>query len=461
MDTPQNNLPSTIHISNLKMMRDIYPSFKPESIQSPLVNLNSQSDPNRIIFRDNQTILQRLEKPETIGPNQTPDYEKQFFIKAGPRSQLQIDPNKTVAAIATCGGLCPGLNVCIYQIYRTLKYVYGVQTIYGVFDGYRGFTDDSTWIELDDQILRNKFNEPGTFLRSSRGKQDMTLIVSNLKKKSVNSVFIIGGEGSHKGALALQSEAINQQAEISVAAIPKTIDNDIPIIDQSFGHATSIDVVVKSLKGAYAEANSIDPCLGIVKNMGRDTGHITVNSALAFGKTDLILIPEAGYNLKGENGVLAFVCQLLKEKRHVVILVSEGASASMKDAELENEGKDKSGNTKFGDIGLHLKSEIGKYCKENGGESLEELNIKYIDPSYLQRSCEPNSFDRTMCLNISRDSVHGVMAGYSSFSTAIVAGRTVYLPLTSICSKNREYVDLLGERYQSVLQMTRQPSFLD
>ena len=450
-----------IHMKELKQLGDLYPSFIPSNTPSPLSSMNTKSHPNRILFRDNQNILQRLTVPETLSPDKPAEYRTDLFTKAGPRSVLQIDPCNTIACIATCGGLCPGLNVCVYQIYRTLKDVYGVKTIYGVFDGFRGFVDDSKWVELTEDLVRHKFNESGTFLRTSRGRQDMKHIAANLGKRGVNAVFIVGGEGSHKGADALQSAAIELNIQISVAAIPKTIDNDIPLIAQSFGHSTAIEVVLGCLKSAYTEVSSIDPCLGIVKNMGRDTGHISVNSALAFGKVDVVLIPESGFKLYGKCGLLQYMCDTLKTKRHMVLLVSEGASSNMQDGGLADTGKDKSGNTKFGDIGNFLKSKIGEYCKQNGGESLKELNIKYIDPSYLQRSGQPNALDRTMCLNLSRDSVHGVMAGFTSFSTAIVEGRSAYLPLGAITSKKREYVDLSGERYQSLLQMTRQPTFLE
>lgn len=409
---------------------------------------------NTSIFKDGQEIHSR--KIATTSPV---TYTTKKFIKAGPRSELFRNPLTLTACIVTCGGLCPGLNTCIYTIYQTLNKEYCAKQVYGIYDGYKGMADEDYWFSLNDSNIYDKFNQPGTFLRSSRGKQDMSVIVKNLVKHNVNAVFIIGGEGSHFGAKVLQAEIDKSGLDISVAAIPKTIDNDIPVIDQSFGHATAIDVGVQAIHSAYSEAQSIECCLGLVKVMGRDTGHIAVNAALAFGWVDVVLIPEIPFELYGEKGLLAYMYHLMVTKKRVVMVVAEGANKNLIDGDLSNEGKDQSGNTKFGDIGLYLKSLITNFLKTKKDEILKGFTIKYIDPSYMLRSCVPNSFDRRMCLDISSDSVHGVMAGYKGFSTGVVSGETVYIPLESICEVEREDVHWGKENYQRLMRVTRQPAF--
>jgi 6-phosphofructokinase 1 len=385
----------------------------------------------------------------------------QHFIKAGPRKVLRKNPDETVACILTCGGLCPGLNTCVYNIYHTLKHFYKVKTVYGVTHGYLGLTDSKYWIELNETNIYDKFNQPGTFLQTSRGKRDMPTIVKNLVNNSVNSVFVIGGEGSHAGALAISKELAKENIKVSVAAIPKTIDNDIPVIDQSFGHQTSVDVALTAIHNVYSEVQSIDCCLGIVKLMGRDTGHITVNASLAFGRVDVVLIPEMTFELDGPNGLLEHMVHLLTTQKKVVLVVAEGAAKGMKGSVLKDEGKDQSGNTKFGDIGLFLKNSINSYCKAKNDDRLSELNIKYIDPSYMLRATVPNSYDRRMCFDLTTDSVHGMMAGFNNFSTGIVNGKSVYIPLKMICETIRKDVDLNGESFSRVLQMTQQPNFIN
>lgn len=426
------------------------------SFASPLTISYPEKKTSPLFFKDNQTVHQR-----TLISTNPPKYSTKEFIKAGPRSVIKRDGKKLVAAIATCGGLCPGLNVCIYTIYKTLVNDYGAKTVYGVFDGYKGFTDEAYWMKLNDMNTYDKFNQPGTFLRSSRGQRDMKVILQNLVKHGVNAVFLIGGEGTHFGAKVLQTSINEANLDISVAAIPKTIDNDIPVIDQSFGHATAIDIGVQAIHNAYSEVQSIECCLGIVKVMGRDTGHIAMNASLAFGNVDVVLIPEIGFELNGSDGLLNYIYQLLLTKKRIVMVVAEGANKNLKDGDLANEGKDQSGNTKFGDIGLYLKYKINNFCKAKKDKRLDGFSIKYIDPSYMLRSTVPNSFDRKMCLDISSDSVHGVMAGYKGFSTAIVSGESVYIPLDDICKTQREDVNWGKDNYQRLVRMTGQPSFIN
>lgn len=423
---------------------------------SPLVLSFPEKTTSPFFFKDNQTVHQR-----SLTSTNPPTYITKEFIKAGPRSVVTREGSKLVAAIATCGGLCPGLNVCIYTIYKTLVKDYGAQTVYGVFDGYKGFTDEAYWVKLDEVNTYDKFNQPGTFLRSSRGKRKPEVMLKNLVKHGVNAVFLIGGEGTHFGAQVLQDSINKAGLDISVAAIPKTIDNDIPVIDQSFGHATAIDIGVQAIHNVYSEVQSIECGLGIVKVMGRDTGHIAMNASLAFGSVDVVLVPEIGFELKGPDGLLNYIYQLLITKKRIVMVVAEGANKNLKDGDLENEGEDQSGNTKFGDIGLYLKSKINSFCKAKKDERLDGFSIKYIDPSYMLRSTVPNSFDRKMCLDISSDSVHGVMAGYKGFSTAIVNGESVYIPLDDICKTKREDVHWGKDNYQRLMRMTGQPAFIN
>ena len=136
----------------------------------------------------------------THGPEkQTTDLE---FIKGGPRSQIYFYPKKVIAAIVTCGGLCPGLNVVIREITYTLFQNYGVSKIYGIQYGYRGFYTYN-WVELTPQTTKHIHKLGGTILGSSRGGFDLKKIMSRIKSKGVNQIYVIGGDGTLKGASAI------------------------------------------------------------------------------------------------------------------------------------------------------------------------------------------------------------------------------------------------------------------
>ena len=174
------------------------------------------------------------------------------FVKSGPRLELFCDPTKAKVLIVTCGGLCPGLNVVIRELVMCLHYNYNVREIYGVKWGYKGlYTDiDKNWIKMEPSVVKNIHKEGGTMLGSSRGGFDADRILDTLKAQGVNQVFVIGGDGTHRGINALIKRSVERDIVISFAGIPKTIDNDIPLIDYSFGFNTSVEVASTMIDAA-------------------------------------------------------------------------------------------------------------------------------------------------------------------------------------------------------------------
>ena len=109
------------------------------------------------------------------------------FVKAGPRAEIFCDPKKTKAAIVTCGGLCPGLNVVIRELFMTLYFNYEVKDVFGIKWGYKGFyTDvDKNWIKLTPEIVKHIHKEGGTILGSSRGGFDADKILDSLVAREI------------------------------------------------------------------------------------------------------------------------------------------------------------------------------------------------------------------------------------------------------------------------------------
>lgn len=128
------------------------------------------------------------------------------YVRAGARRYLHFDPKNVNAAIVTCGGLCPGLNNVIREIVRTLKQAYGIGgTVYGIQGGYHGFYDFENYrtIELTPELVQNIHHEGGTVLGSSRGGFDLEKIISFLESKNVSQLYVIGGDGTHRGAFRI------------------------------------------------------------------------------------------------------------------------------------------------------------------------------------------------------------------------------------------------------------------
>ncbi|KAJ4897486.1 ATP-dependent 6-phosphofructokinase 1 [Raphanus sativus] len=152
------------------------------------------------------------------------------FRRAGPRQRVVFDSDDVVACIVTCGGLCPGLNTVIREIVCGLSYMYGVKKILGIDEGYRGFYARNT-IDLDLKTVNDIHKRGRTILGTSRGGHDTTKIVDSIQDSGINQVYIIGGDGSQKGAAVIFQEIRRCGLKVAVAGISKTIDNDIPIID--------------------------------------------------------------------------------------------------------------------------------------------------------------------------------------------------------------------------------------
>ena len=375
--------------------------------------------------------------------------------RAGPRQHLFFTPEETTAAIVTCGGLSPGINNVIRGLVMGLHYFYGIKRILGIPYGYEGLTPDSphTLVELNPDRVRDIHLQGGTILGSSRGGQDVVKMVDTLVKQNIQILFTIGGDGTLKGAEAIGQEIERRGLHISVVGIPKTIDNDIDLIDKSFGYETAFDIATPIIRDAHNEATGAYNGIALVKLMGRDSGFIAASASMAMPEVNFLLVPEMHFSLEGESGFLRVLEQRLAAKHHAVIVVAEGAGQHL--FGQQNDSKDASGNIKHKDIGLFLKDSITTYFSERQIPS----TIKYIDPSYIIRSAPANAGDSIFCNRLAYQAVHGAMAGKTRFVAGLVNNQMAYLPIAAVTGK-RKKIDLEGEFWFAALQSTGQPHYL-
>ena len=246
------------------------------------------------------------------------------FEAGGPRRKIYFDPSKTRVGIVTCGGLCPGLNNVIRGLVMELTRHYGVHRISGFRNGYQGFIAryKHPVVDLDAELVRNINEDGGTILGSSRGQQDPEEIVDCLEQVGINILFVIGGDGSLHGAQEIARVVAERGRKIAIVGIPKTIDNDIPYIDHSFGFRTAFSRATESIRAAHIEARSAPNGIGLVKLMGRHSGFIACYAALAKNDADVVLIPEVPFEL---DVLLEHVRGLVLKQGHAVIVVAEGA----------------------------------------------------------------------------------------------------------------------------------------
>jgi 6-phosphofructokinase 1 len=376
------------------------------------------------------------------------------FEIAGPRKKIYFDPNKTRCAVVTCGGLCPGLNDVIRAIIMELYWVYGVKKdVYGIRYGLRGFIpkygDD--FLMLNPTKVKDIHKEGGTILGTSRGPQSNQKIIDTLERHNINILFVIGGDGTLRAAEELYQEISQRELKISLVCVPKTIDNDIPFIQRSFGFETAFSIATTAIRAAHNEAEGAYNGIGLVKLMGRRSGFIAANAALGLRDVNFLLVPEMDFDLDGENGLFVHLENRLATRNHSVIVVAEGAGQKFfKD---QNLGKDASGNPRLGDIGVYLKKEMGRYFKEKD----IEVNIKYIDPSYMVRAIPANENDSAFAGILAQSAVHAGMAG----KTGIVIGRWnnefTHVPIKTVNRYKKSIEDVNINFWYNVVEATGQP----
>jgi 6-phosphofructokinase 1 len=373
------------------------------------------------------------------------------FEKAGPRQKLFFDPPATRAAIVTCGGLCPGLNNVIRSVVVALQLNYGVNEVLGIRYGYHGLSPDGQPpIKLTLEAVDGIDKKGGSILGSSRGTPTSQVMADFLDRQKIDILFCVGGDGTQRGAHALHEEIERRGSKIAIVGIPKTIDNDIQLCDQTFGFATAIDMARNVLDCAHAESKGVQNGVGLVKLMGRDSGFIAVGATLASQEVNFTLIPEQKFTLQGERGFLAALEQRLITRKHAVIALAEGAGQHL--FTPSSQACDASGNVKFQDIGPFMKQEISAHFAKRGIPA----EVKYIDPSYIIRSVPANCTDSLLCDSLARRAVHAAMAGKTDVLMAVLHHTFIHVPISLATAKRRQ-VNLEGEGWSSVLAATGQP----
>lgn len=302
---------------------------------------------------------------------------------------------KTIALL-TGGGDCSGLNAVIRAIVKSAILKYGYNVI-GFKGGYHGlYVDD--YVKMDLASVSGIFHQGGTILKMSNkdnlfkykvtdenGKtsyKDVSdVAVENLKKHNVDALIIIGGDGTLTSARDFARKGVN------VIGIPKTIDNDVPATEITFGYRTALDHIMLSLDALHTTAYSHDRVM-ILEVMGRNAGWLALEGGIA-GSADVILIPEIPYDI---NSVAKTVFDRYNRgSKFTIICVSEGAKPVDGEITIKRIDKDSPDSIKLGGFGEVLRQQLEKVVKPVTGQDIRVTNLGYI-----QRGGVTNTFDRVL-----------------------------------------------------------------
>ncbi|MDR3224291.1 MAG: ATP-dependent 6-phosphofructokinase [Holosporales bacterium] len=293
--------------------------------------------------------------------------------------------------ILTSGGDCSGLNSAIRATYIRAKQL-GYDLI-GITRGLRGLAkDEPSYVALNDQLCGDSMLTSGGSILYSDTKFMASTVESGIsvadarkalsngyKKLGLDGLICVGGDGS----VQLINELLNDNEDLRIVVIPKTIDNDVSGTDLAIGFQTSVEVVVSAVENIISTAKSHERAM-VVEVMGRGAGHIAINAGLSSG-ADVILVPEFKYDIeKVKSKVMS--C-FNGEKNYCIIIVAESVEASgFKHKEEVIDGVVKYTHVVYGGIGQHLVNRI----KETG------IDSRCVTLGHIQRGGKTSVIDRTL-----------------------------------------------------------------
>lgn len=312
--------------------------------------------------------------------------------------------------IITGGGDCSGLNAVISGITKTAITSYGLEVI-GYTRGYFGLYHNDFQV-LDLQAVSGIMHEGGTMLKASNKDnlfnfpveqedgsfkyEDVSdFAVENMKREGVDALIVIGGDGT------LTSARDFHRKGIPVIGVPKTIDNDLPATDMTFGYNTSLETITDALDKIHTTAFSHDRIM-VVEVMGRNTGWLALEGGLA-GSADVILIPEIPYDI---NKVIDKINERdANGKSFTVIVVSEGAKPKGGEVHVREIIEDSADTVRLGGIGDILTHQLQ--------ERIDNHEVRYTNLAYIQRGGITSQFDRTIGIRFAVESLTLLMSGKS------------------------------------------------
>ena len=322
----------------------------------------------------------------------------------------------SVIGVLTAGGDCPGLNAVIRGL--VVRARENDDEVLGILNGWEGLMDGDVQM-LDDRSVEDILPKGGTILGTSRKDpyvhgDGYASIARTLKRNDIDSLVVIGGDGTLRTALRLDEDGAN------VIGVPKTIDNDINGTDFTFGFNTAVQIVTDAIDRLTTTAESHNRVI-LVEVMGRTKGWIATYAGLA-GGAHVILIPEVPYDIEE---VAALIRRRHRRgQKYSVVVVAEGIEPPQR-VTLQ---KDVFGFDRLGGVAYQLAPVI---------EELTGYETRVTVLGHLQRGGTPSAFDRVLATrfgvkaaDLAAEGQHGVMVAMRN--TGIIG-----VPLAEGCAEIR------------------------
>ncbi|MBQ9314176.1 MAG: ATP-dependent 6-phosphofructokinase [Clostridia bacterium] len=333
--------------------------------------------------------------------------------------------------ILTAGGDCPGLNAVIRGIVKTADYA-SVET-YGFMQGYKGLYYNN-FMKLDPTVVSGIIAKGGTILGSNNKTNIFAMpvkdkngeisfedksfeVVERLKRDNFDCLIIIGGDGSLKSARDFTRRGLN------VIGVPKTIDNDVPYTDTTFGFNTAVTVATEAIDRIRTTAESHGRIL-VLEVMGRYAGWIALAAGIA-GGADTVLIPEIPYDFKS---IVNKINQRKSiGKNYSIIVVAEGAKPIGGNVAVKSIVSDSPDSIRLGGAGEFVAREVEKLI----GQEARSTSLGYI-----QRGGDTSPYDRILSTEYGAMAMQMAIDEKFNNMVTMLNGKITYVPLEEVAGKD-------------------------
>ncbi|MDU2066027.1 MAG: ATP-dependent 6-phosphofructokinase [Sporomusaceae bacterium] len=329
-------------------------------------------------------------------------------------------------AVLTGGGDCPGLNAVIRAVYKSAR-TQGL-VVYGARNGFKGLVENDLHL-LTSELVSGILPRGGTILGTTNrdnpfhyqcqenGKvvfKDMSQqAINNLRQRDIAALIVIGGDGTLKIAYDLA------ELGFPVVGVPKTIDNDLPQTERTFGFDTAVSIATEALDRLHTTAESHHRVMTL-EVMGRYAGWIALHSGIA-GGSDCILIPEIPFEWE------AIVEKIERRRQNgklfSIIVVAEGArpvNGEMSVAKIIENSPEK---IRLGGIGDKITNELEKRL---------DVECRSTVLGHLQRGGSPTAFDRILATRYGEAAVRAIKNGKFKTMVALQDNRIVLVDLAKV-----------------------------
>src|SRR5881396_1946368 len=370
-----------------------------------------------------------------------------------------MNSGKTLA-ILVGGGPAPGINAVIAAATIEARN-HGIRVL-GCYDGFRWLVQGDTRhvVELGIDDLSRIHFEGGSILRTSRTNPTRTpdgvkTVAATLQKLNVNYLITIGGDDTAYAA----SQLARVLPGLTVAHVPKTIDNDLPLPSDivTFGFTTATNLGKELVRNLMQDAATTERWF-FVTVMGRHAGHLALGIGGSAAATLTVIAeefsqPQISLDTIADTLEGAIIKRRVQGREHGVAILSEGLGEKLDLATLGNVERDAYGNVRLAelDIGHVLKDRVTASLKSRG----VDVTIVAKDMGYELRCAPPGATDISYCRSLGYWAVRFLLEGGSSAMVTIQAGRLVPIPFGLMVDPKTgkvrvRYVDVESEMYQTL-----------